>query len=296
MENLSKERIAQIAFETTGKGKNPYWNEVRMGRLTAENFGKGLRAADAGPHSNAAYSLKQEIYNTRPFGYIKATNWALDNEAKAIDQYTSETGRIVKPTGIWLFPSGYMGASPDGLVYLNEHDHQPVGILQVKCPYTVRDFNFASEKEWHDQFSFLDEHNNMKKTNDYYHEAQGTMFALNVLWCDFFIWTPRAHLCIRVPRDEYWQLCTISKLNNFYYYHLMRREDRDLDWIDEEDEGEDVPKGYYKAFVYTPDVNSILNPVEGAEHAVRYYALMTLHYHLARWIHHYLSDSISGLD
>ncbi len=39
MENLSKERIAQIAFETTGKGKNPYWNDVRLGRRKAENFG-----------------------------------------------------------------------------------------------------------------------------------------------------------------------------------------------------------------------------------------------------------------
>lgn len=57
--------------------------------------------------------------------------WGVTNEAEAIKTFTAETNLEVVETGVWLDKSGFLGASPDGLV---GEDH----VLEVKCSYTFR--------------------------------------------------------------------------------------------------------------------------------------------------------------
>ena len=46
--------------------------------------------------------------------------------------YEVVTGNRVRETGLWLHPSGLLGASPDGLISDNK-------VLEVKCPMKAKD-------------------------------------------------------------------------------------------------------------------------------------------------------------
>ncbi|KAF0136855.1 MAG: hypothetical protein FD143_3787, partial [Ignavibacteria bacterium] len=43
MDRLSGSEIRDIVFRTIGQRENSYWKELRMGKLTASNFGLAVR-------------------------------------------------------------------------------------------------------------------------------------------------------------------------------------------------------------------------------------------------------------
>ena len=73
----------------------------------------------------------------------------MDHESVAIDAYQNMTNNVVKPTGIWMFRNNIMGGSPDGLVFTDRHGVCAVGIIEVKCPYSLRDVKIECASEWH---------------------------------------------------------------------------------------------------------------------------------------------------
>ena len=83
------------------------------------------------------------------------------------------TGSIVKPTGVWMFRNNMMGASPDGLVFTDPHAACAVGILEVKCPYSMRDVKIECTSKWHHHLTYLDCKNMLKKTHAYNYHIQG---------------------------------------------------------------------------------------------------------------------------
>ena len=166
MDTLSNESIRQIAFETTGQRYNPYWSEMRQGRLTASNFGKAIRAADT-HHPTAVNALKDAIFNPRSLDHVKAVQWGCQNESKGVDLYGQRTGKIVKPTGLWMFANGMLCAAPDGVVFEKEHITVPIGILEVKCPYSIRDTPINGDADWNKNLPYLDENNNLKHTDSF---------------------------------------------------------------------------------------------------------------------------------
>ena len=79
-----------------------------------------------------------------------------------------------------MFRNNVMGASPDGLVFTDPHAACAVGILEVKCPYSLRDVKVEYPAQWHNYLNYIDCNNNLKKTHDYYHQIQGAMAAVGV--------------------------------------------------------------------------------------------------------------------
>lgn len=61
-------------------------------------------------------------------------------ESLAITTFEQQSGKTVKPTGIWLHATGILGASPDGL--LPEEN----AVIEVKCPFGCRDKTFEESK------------------------------------------------------------------------------------------------------------------------------------------------------
>jgi len=68
---------------------------------------------------------------------VKAIQWGTEMESTALRVFQEHKQVTVQSTGLWLHPTGILGASPDGIVpELN-------AFVEVKCPYSVRDSTIA---------------------------------------------------------------------------------------------------------------------------------------------------------
>ena len=61
-------------------------------------------------------SLIKHVLGEYDLAGVQATSWGITNEAEAVKAFETATEMNVKETGLWLHPSGILGASPDGLV------------------------------------------------------------------------------------------------------------------------------------------------------------------------------------
>ena len=80
--------------------------------------------------------------------------WGQMHEAQAIQEYMEKTGNMVKPAGLHLFPCGFLGSSPDGIIECASPQCDP-GVLEIKCPrkYRNRPPTFFIESKFH--YSYL---------------------------------------------------------------------------------------------------------------------------------------------
>ena len=228
---LSIEEIRDIAFRTTGQSHNNAWMAHRYGKLTSSKFGRAISVI-GNPHTTNIQRLRDDLFTPKNLDHVPAIKWGLDHEPVAIDAYHNMTSNVVKPTGLWMFRNNIMGASPDGLVYTDPHAPSAVGIIEVKCPYSLRDVTIECNLEWHHHLSYLDCNNELKKTHDYYHQIQGAMAAVGVEWCDFVIWTPRNVKVQRIHRDYGWAIRYLPQLETFFKQHIVRKEDFDEGYTD----------------------------------------------------------------
>jgi len=290
------ERIKEIAFQTTGQRDNLYWKRVRAGKLTSSKFGQALNAMRKS-HAYNIHKVREEIYFPKDLSRIPAVRWGIDHECDAIDAYTKKTGNIVKPTGIWLFPNGFMGASPDGLIYPNAQDANFCGIVEVKCPYSIRNCEVTNKFIYWGMLRYLTIDLKLKRDSAYYHQVQGEIFATGVEFCDFCIWTPKNDLLIiRIPRDEQWFAENFAPLEEFYRKYLMRAEDKPFDPVEditEKDETDEWPSGMEP--VPHADFNTILHPTTSESMHLHNLMCNAFELHLARLIYENHYESRSGI-
>lgn len=221
MDRLTSTQITKIAKATAGQRTNPLWQRVREKRLTASFFGTAIRLARS-KNATQIKEFKDRLFIDKNLANIPPIKWGTVNEKKAISEYEHEFGYHVKETGIWLFPDGYLGASPDGLVFDGD---KLIGLIEVKCPWAIRRTLFSNSNEMVKALPYLCFPKNLNPEHDYYHQVQGQLAATGASWCDFFVWTPHNYLCIRILPDENWKKINIPMLNKFYCEHLMRPED-----------------------------------------------------------------------
>ena len=243
------------------------------------------------------------MYYPKSLDHIPAIKWGIEHEAQAIDEYVKRTGLIVKPTGIWMFKNGIMGASPDGLIFSLPNQSRAEGIIEVKCPYSMRDVYVRNPLDWPKHLKYLDNDAELKQGHDYYHQIQGTMYATRTQWCDFVIWTPHDIHIERIKRDDLWGKNYIYPLEALYQEKL-KREENDETTDTEEEYKREAWEGGHGTFGHwnwwggelkpIRDVNTILSPVGNASHELRYQVVMSMHLHLSRWIYQMHSNSRSG--
>jgi hypothetical protein len=196
-------RITCIASETVGQDRNPLWVEKRKHILTASRFGDILKGISTSQDSS---QFKENIF-------IK---WGKDHEDYAVKKYSQLTGNEVVQTGLWVFPNGKLGASPDGLVRERSHSEFD-GILEIKCPYSIRNFEYLDmvrRGKWPKYF--LSSKWDLDKSHRYYHQIQGQLFATRKKWCDFFVWAPRLFIKTRIYPDVEWQQIVLPQLETYY--------------------------------------------------------------------------------
>ena len=151
MDTLTKADIQEIVTATLGQRSNSLWLTMRRGRLTASSFGRVLQLARS-CNPIAIAKFRKDTFSPCDLSRVPAIKWGVEHEADAIAEYERETGFRVMPTGLWLFEDGYLGASPNGMVYNGD---TLVGILEVKCPWSIRNRCFESTADWLAYLSYL---------------------------------------------------------------------------------------------------------------------------------------------
>ena len=209
---LTDAEIQEIANTTIGQRNNPLWLNERRHRLTGSQFNKARVALKKGGKALAKFIHKWVNNEEATRSHLKAIKWGVDNEDKVIAKYKKQSQYDVRETGLWLFPNRILGASPDAIVYPNKESNTPIGILEVKCPYSAVFKKPVKYLYWNEDTQKTDLH----KEHAYYDQIQGQLFATKVEWCDLAVWSPHMFEIVRVFPDIEWRDKVLPELEKFY--------------------------------------------------------------------------------
>jgi len=180
---ISDEHIKIIEVETREQSKSTAWFTQRAGRITASVM-KQVCATDPG---NPSQSLIQRIcYPEMNKFFSKATKWGCDHEDLAKSAYVDmmkdvHNGFVCKDSGLMVSSTHpFIGASPDGIIQCE--CCTGVGVLEVKCPYCVRDGEPSSAP-------YVQDDGTLMRTHAYYFQIQTQLFVCSADYVDFTVAT-----------------------------------------------------------------------------------------------------------
>ncbi len=234
--------IEALAEATHGQRQNNRWYMERVGRILGTSMryrielGHELLEQTSNIRSKLPAELLDKIrfrrrclYNYKDFSSRPAVSWGLEKESLARACYEKQTGYRVKQTGLWIFPSGAVCCSPDGMVFTSQGSKRPDGILEIKCPYKLRNNQYHTRGTSPKYFPYLKSDFEIDETHRLYHTIQAELYATRTKWCDLFVWTPSQTNLVRVERNEAWIQANISLVDWVflnYIYPLCRKGDR----------------------------------------------------------------------
>ena len=156
-----------------------------------------------------ANSLVQQILKTGSSVTSAAIEWGVQNEKVAVQEFKkkvspSHTSFELKFTGLHVNPKyPHLGASTDGLVSCECCGE---GLLEVKCPYSIRHTSPTSADTPKDFYLKPDNEGTLKllRTHKYYYQVQGQMAV-----CE-----RKYTLCAGLHKGFIWN--ELNKINNFF--------------------------------------------------------------------------------
>ncbi len=234
--------IVSLATATIGQSQNERWKMERNGRILASSIrdtielGQELKQANMMQCPKYSADVLKKIrwrrhclYNFKDMSYRTAVQWGVEKEALARTSYEKMTGYRVEQTGLWIFPSGSVCCSPDGLVFNSQGSKRPDGLLEIKCPYKLSNGIVVPKGSWSKFIHFLKSDFELNQDDRFYHLIQAELYATRTKWCDVFIWTPSQTRIFRIERNESWIETNVPLLEwvfKKYIYPLCRK----CDW------------------------------------------------------------------
>jgi putative phage-type endonuclease len=169
-----------------GEQGDPEWHELRNLRMTGSRVGAMLGLS---PFQKNAGLLKDMVNEAMGNGSMfdnPAMAWGREHEAHAVEEYTLiYAPGAVQVAGMFGVDAPFkMGYSPDRLV-------GDRGLLEVKCPYSLRNDDTPEFKS-------------INELQHYMAQIQLGMLLLDKDWCDFYQWAPDGDQCERVMADPNW--------------------------------------------------------------------------------------------
>lgn len=200
----TKEEAIKIEKQTRLQSKCQLWQKQRKFRLTASKFGEICKFTD----KIDVFKLCQSIFGDVNFTN-NATTYGLSHESEAIKAVETSRNLIVKPMGLVIHPDlHFLGASPDGEI------QEEGTLVEVKCPFNGRNEQIVPGKN----FSFLSQENTLKRTHDYYYQAQGQLGIAKREKCYFIVYTKRDIFIKEIFFDEvFFEEQMLPRLLEFYY-------------------------------------------------------------------------------
>ena len=124
---------AKIEVETRVQSLSRRWFEERQFRITASKFGVVIKRVRQ--HT----SLVSQLLYTSLSPAVKALQWGREHEPVTLHEYSKAipSALILSTTGIFIDESGYLGASPDGVV--RDEADRPLKLVEVKYRFSARD-------------------------------------------------------------------------------------------------------------------------------------------------------------
>ena len=210
-----------LAFETIGQFENPTFVEERSLRVSATFW------YDAGRDHTAKFNPGKAVDNyrykdheVRQEGRMKeALDYGKVNEHSAFEAYkVKNSDHYVRNSGIWVsLEHNEICGSPDGLI---DDD----GVLEIKCPYSARDFETIKEASSKHQIGLKydkDGNPQLPKTHKYYYQVQAQMYVTERKFCDFVVWSRHDLVCVRIPRDDTFIQQKLTKVLEFYKEYIL---------------------------------------------------------------------------
>lgn len=185
--------------------RTPEWFEQRRGRVTASIVGAILGNNPWMTRADAMRSMVREALGAeREFKGNPATEYGTFHEEGALMDFQMEIGLNVRRAPFVTYDD-WLGASPDGFV-------SDGGLIEVKCPYSLRDKEEPEFKSIDDQPHYMA-------------QMQVQMFVTGTKHCHFWQWAPKGHDRVIVDRDEWWLNDNLPRLRQFHAEFLAELED-----------------------------------------------------------------------
>ena len=125
---------------------------------------------------------------------------------------------IIFATAVWVsLEHNELCGSPDGLI---DDD----GVLEIKCPYSARDFATIKEASSKHQIGLeydKDGNPQFPRTHKYYYQVQAQMYVTERKFCDFVVWSRHDLVCIRIPWNEIFIQEKLTKVLEFYEEYIL---------------------------------------------------------------------------
>ena len=226
---VSEQQIAGLAENTKQQRMCQQWGKFRRLRLTGSNFGDVLSAISRHTAAKRPYppSLFKKLQGDYSLGTKDSIMWAQMHENHAVKKYVQKTGNTVECAGLYLFPCGYLGSTPDGII--TSPSATGKGVLEVKCPWksrnaTVNEMTQAELKGKQSMKGFyLMRDLSLNVEHNYWHQVQAEMAAASTNWAHFVICTTKELKIILVKKDNQWMEHNLNKLQDFYLNELIPR-------------------------------------------------------------------------
>ena len=127
---------------------------------------------------------------------------------------------VVEPLGLVVLGNKpWYGASPDGAINCSCCGY---GVLEVKCPYSLREKTLQKEIESGSFYVVKDEQSfALRRDHNYFFQIQHEMSVTGTDYCDFVVWSPEESLIIRINKDVDFIDCMYEKCDKFWKNFIL---------------------------------------------------------------------------
>lgn len=142
--NITQSDANGLERSTRLQSSDPRWYTERSNRITASNFGLIMRRKkDINETFMKNTFLKKEFSSS-------STSYGKANEIVAKQMYIRNRGNHLHEVGLIVNPDlPFLGATPDGIMC----EKSTTAIIEIKCPYSVRDMSICEACETRNDFS-----------------------------------------------------------------------------------------------------------------------------------------------
>lgn len=211
LNNISDRDIKRIELRTRKQSKTYLWHHFRKSCITATIIKRSSKAGEIDENNE---NLNDAIAKTQCTAlWYPAVVWGRTNEQNGINAFmkamrSKHSDLKAHSAGLMLdkempFIAGSIDAK------LTCSCHAPA-ILEIKCPYSIRNTNKFSE------LPYLDDNLKLRRNHIYYFQLMTYLGIYNYQIGYFCVWTPKAIHIEQIQLDnELWQTL---KRNSCKYY------------------------------------------------------------------------------